>query len=88
MIGLYHSTDPQNFDKFPENVARETISVAVSNVPFSFCFFNHYFICHHIQKHNQTHGAQAFLLSQSRNSPYFTEPEGSLPHSKKPANCS
>jgi len=38
------------------------------------------------------HGAVSFLrswpvFSQSRNSPRFTEPEGSLPHSQVPANC-
>jgi len=50
MIGLYHSTDPQQFDKFPENVAREKFSVAISSVAFSSCLFliNRYFICHYI----------------------------------------
>jgi hypothetical protein len=38
------------------------------------------------------HGAQSFLrslqvLRWSRNSPRFTEPEGSLPHSQMPATC-
>ena len=38
------------------------------------------------------HGAQSFLrskpvISRSRNSPHFMEPEGSLPHSQVPANC-
>ena len=27
------------------------------------------------------------VLSQSRNSPHFMEPEGSLPHSQVPATC-
>jgi hypothetical protein len=29
----------------------------------------------------------AGLCSQSRNSPHFTEPEGSLPHSQVPTTC-
>ena len=38
------------------------------------------------------HGTEFFLRSwpvfgQPRNSPYFTEPEGSFPHSQMPANC-
>ena len=38
------------------------------------------------------HAAQSFLrswpvFSQSRNSPHFMEPEGSLPHSQVPATC-
>jgi hypothetical protein len=38
------------------------------------------------------HGAESFLrnqpvLSYSRNSPHFTEPEVSLPHSQVPATC-
>ena len=38
------------------------------------------------------HGAESFLrsslvCSQSRNSPNFTEPEGSLPHSQASATC-
>ena len=38
------------------------------------------------------HGAQSFLrnqpvLSQSKNSPHFSETEGSLPHSQVPATC-
>jgi hypothetical protein len=38
------------------------------------------------------HGAESFLrskpvLSQSRNSPHFMEPEGSLPHSQAPSTC-
>ena len=32
------------------------------------------------------HGAES-LRSQSRNSPHFMEPEGSLPHSQVPATC-
>jgi len=39
VIGLYHSTDPKKFDKFPENVARETFSVAIINVSFSSSLF-------------------------------------------------
>ena len=42
---------------------------------------------------NQHHTAESFLrrqefLGQSRNSPHFTEPDGPLPHSQTPANCS
>jgi hypothetical protein len=38
------------------------------------------------------HGAESLrsqpILSQSRNSPHFMEPEGSLPHLQVPATCS
>ena len=38
------------------------------------------------------HGAEAFLrsyhVSQSRNSPHFTEPNGSIPHSQEPVTLS
>ena len=41
---------------------------------------------------NSLHGAESFLrsqpvFSQSRNSPHFVEPEGSLPHSQLPTAC-
>jgi hypothetical protein len=41
---------------------------------------------------NNLHGAESLLrsepvLSQTRNSQHFMEPEGSLPHSQSPANC-
>ena len=42
---------------------------------------------------NQLHGTESFLrslqvLSYSRNSPYFTKPKGSSPHSQQPITCS
>ena len=33
------------------------------------------------------HGAESFFSSYSRNSPHFTEHDGSLPHSKPSATC-
>jgi hypothetical protein len=56
------------------------------------CRINNTATCFGLNQLNWFHGAGSFLsswqfLSQSRNSPHFMEPDGSLQHSQQPATC-